>query len=327
MDLMISFQLGLPSNICLENSDTKAPNHLTDADFDEDTAVLPPSRPETEHTRLLWFIVKDRMMPGFNKVCRDALSFREKTQEEILQLDHEIQRMHETIPEVLRTRPMSESWADPPFAVLTRLYVEFIYLKSLLVLHRRYIARGHVHSIQTCVQAGKQLVSQIIGMLNEFAPGGQLHSQRSMLTNFTVNDFCMGIMTLLLVVHLRRKTLLRGHHFPVDAATETELLGLLEQAYRICREKSNQSRDAARVARAIRVVVDRYATSNLTAIDTVTTSNRDSSVWSYPSQSDSTFLLLDQDFTFDQLDPFAFMGNDFDGIDWTVFNAQVQQGA
>jgi hypothetical protein len=41
LDLMVSFQLGLPSSICLEECDTKSPRNLLDSDFDERTEVLP----------------------------------------------------------------------------------------------------------------------------------------------------------------------------------------------------------------------------------------------------------------------------------------------
>lgn len=46
LDLMISFQLGLPErNICLEDSDTRSSSNLLDSDFDTETSILPPSRP------------------------------------------------------------------------------------------------------------------------------------------------------------------------------------------------------------------------------------------------------------------------------------------
>jgi len=108
IDPMISFQPGFPGNICLESCDTKS-------EFDEDTRVLPPSRPENEPTKLIWFVVKGRQMIGVSKVCQDALSFKAKSEVENLQLDHEIRRMWTTIRDVLRTRPHLESIADAPF--------------------------------------------------------------------------------------------------------------------------------------------------------------------------------------------------------------------
>jgi hypothetical protein len=253
VDLMVSFQLGLPSNICLENCDTKSPRNLTDLDFDVDTKVLPPSRPEDEAIGLLWFIVKDRQMDSFYKVCRDALSFHEKSHTEILQLDSEIRRMFTTIPSALRTRPLADSIADPPFLIMTRIYVEFIYLKSLCVFHRKYMTRGNQFSTNSCMEAGQRLVRQFIEIYTEFSPGGRLHGHHWMLTNFTMNDFLLGVMVLCLVVHIHR----RGPQSSVIIPQAEEIiLPLLKQAHAICVEKSSASQDARYVSRAITALLD-----------------------------------------------------------------------
>ncbi|KAF7619647.1 hypothetical protein AFLA_001272 [Aspergillus flavus NRRL3357] len=165
MDIMISFQQGLPSNICLESCDTKSPRNLLDSDFDVDTQVLPESRPETEPTKLLWFIVKDRQITSFSKVCKYMLSFKEQSEADLHRLDEEIRQTYATIPDILRTRPLSESIADPPFLIITRLYIEFICLKNLCVLHRGYMVQGNVNSTKACVEAAKRLVSQFINIL------------------------------------------------------------------------------------------------------------------------------------------------------------------
>jgi hypothetical protein len=243
-DLMISFQLGLPSNITLETCDTKSPRNLLDSDFDVDTQVLPPSRSENEATRLLWFIVKDKQMVSFSKVCKDALSFKKKSDAEIDQLDEEIRQINSTLPEVLRTHPLAESITDTPFLIMTRLYIDFIYLKSLCVLHRRYMARGSAFSTRVCIDAGKKIMSQFIDMYKELAPRGKLCTERWMLNNFIMNDFLLGIMVLCLAVHIRWK---RGaKNTVIDTVTENEVLYLLEQAHAICVEESSICRDARR---------------------------------------------------------------------------------
>jgi hypothetical protein len=160
--------------------------------------------------------------------------------------------MHSTIPDVLRARPLSESIADSPFLIITRLYVEFISLKSLCVLHRRYMARGNVFSTRSCVEAGKSLVSSFIDMYKEFSPGGQLHAERWMLGNFTMNDFLLGVMVLCLVTRWKRGS----QNLAIDTTTEGEVLALLEQSHAICVEKSTTSRDARRVSHAIRLTLN-----------------------------------------------------------------------
>ncbi|TVY29152.1 Fusarisetin A cluster transcription factor [Lachnellula hyalina] len=329
MDVMISFQLGLPSSICLDNCDTKSPRNLLDSDFDEDTKVLPESRPENEPTRLLWFIVKVRVMANFGEVCQDALSFKEKSEAEIVQLDKEIRQTYRTVPEVLRSRPISESITDAPFLIMTRLYIDLIHLKCVCILHRKYMARGNLFSTISCVEAGTKMVSQFLDIYKEFAPGGQLYMERWMLNNFTMNDFLLGVMVLCLVVHTRWK---KGpQNSSIDAATESEVLGLLRQCHTVCVEKSASCRDARRVSYAILLTLNGAKGPKTPAIQTTRASSSDIQPTVGESQAVDPVSLLQpcrvgsvqtDEAAFGLLDPFNFMGSDADNMDWTLFDSQ-----
>jgi hypothetical protein len=253
MDLMVSFMLGLPCNIQLESCDAKPPSNILDSDFDEDSKVLPPSRLESEGTKMLWFTVKERLMVGFDKVCRDALSFKEKSQAEVFQLDKEVREMQTTIPEILRIRPLSESLADDPFFIITRIYLDFIYLKSLCVLHRKYVTEGDGLSMQVCIEAGTKLVTEFLDMYKEFSPGGQLCDVPWMLHNYTMNDFLLGVMVLCFVVHTKLKARTQN---TATMDIDNGLISLLEKSYMVCSEKGAEGRDARRVAGAIRATLD-----------------------------------------------------------------------
>lgn len=326
MDLMISFQLGLPSNICIENCDTRSPRNLLDSDFDTDTKVLPPSRPENEGSRLLWFIVKERQMVSFSKVCKHALSFKVKSEDEILQLDKEIREMHTTIPDVLRTRPVSESIVDSSFLIMTRIYVEFIYLKSLCVLHRKYMTRGNMFSTRCCLEAGTKLVSQFIDIYEEFKPGGQLHMERWMLSSFTMNDFLFGVMVLCLVVHTYRKAGPEGSG--IDSVMEAEILRLLEKSHAICVEKSGSMRDARRASHAVRIILGRLdpvqPPKNTTAQPPQLAHYSNLPQTNEIASLDTQTLLLspwhsyfmENQETFDLLDPLHFLTDDMENVDW-----------
>jgi hypothetical protein len=336
MDLMISFMLGLPSNIKAENCDTKSPRNLLDSDFDENTQVLPPPRSENEPTRLLWFIVKERQMISFGKVCQDALSFREKSETEIIQLDNEVREIHTTIPDVLRVQPISESIADAPFLIMTRIYLEFIHLKTLCVLHRKYMARGNDYSTKTCIEAGTRLVSLFLDAYKEFAPGGQLDTERWMLVNFTMNDFLLGVMVLCLVVHTRWR---RGaQNSAINAETESLVLGLLEQSNPICVEKSTVSRDARRVSHAIRLTLNGAKVPKAQDIDgsqsslplDVTLSNSQSNFGPALDVDPESLMpplwqgyIQGDEAAFGLLDPFNFSGADLENMNWTSFEPQI----
>lgn len=326
MDLMISFQLGLPSNICLENCDTRSPSNLLDSDFDTDTQVLPPSRPLGEVTRLLWFIVKDGQMPSFSMVCKDALSFKEKSDSDILELDKEIREMYATTPDVLVTRPLAESLGDQPFIIMTRIFIEFIYQKSLCVLHRKYMTRGSLASTRCCVESGKRIVTQFLEMYKEFAPGGQLHADRWMLSNFIMNDFLLGVVVLCLVIHINRKNGPQGS--VVNSATEVEIVSRLRQAHVVCMEMSTASRDARRVSRVILAILNGAPSPQATRIASASDLQsqngyaQDANIFPFPPLQENGYA-DEYSLSLGPLDPFNFMAGEFENTDWMMFDPSL----
>ena len=338
MDLMTCFQLGLPSNINLEHCDTRSPRNLLDSDFDEDTITLPISRSENEPSKLLWFIVKERQVVSFSKVCQDALSFKETSDNDIIELDAEIRRMYASVPNILQARPMEESIADEPFLIMTRIYIHFIYLKSLCVLHRKYMARGHDFSTRTCVEAGMKLVHQFIELNEEFAPGGQLHNQRWMLTNFTVNDFLLGNMVLSLAVHSCQKR--STEPSTIDLETRMKVVDLLRQSYSVCLAIAPVSKDALRVSQIIRLTLNRAfakstdltvvsSSQELTAASNSITDTSTSDSAAEPAGSAISILppwqssMPGDDATFGLFDHTEFSSDEFEGIDWMNLDSSL----
>jgi hypothetical protein len=261
VDTMMAFQLGLPSNIHLENCDTRSPRNLLDSDFSPESESLPPSRPESEATQLLWFIVKDRLMPSFSKVCQDALSLRQKSEEDVKVLDEEIRLAHSAVPDVLRVRPISESITDSRFVIMARFYIELLHLKSLCILHRRHMMRGSLYSTQMCVEAGLEIVRMVIDAYKEFSPGGQLYEVRWMFNNYYMSDFLLGVIVLCLYVNMRRQ---RTPNEDLPAAgPRSEIFTLLKQSHAVCVDKSSASRDARKVSLAIHLALKGTGKSSL----------------------------------------------------------------
>lgn len=325
LDLMTSFQLGLPSSICQENCDTRSVRNLSDSDFGPDSQELPPSRSEDQATRLLWFVAKDRQMKSFARVCRDALSHQEKSDLEIQELDREVREMWTTTPEVLRARPLSESIADPPFTIITRIYLQFIYLKSLCVLHRKYMIRGNPYSTMSCLEASKALVSQFVDMYRELAPGGRLYAENWMLGCYTMNDFLLGITVLCLFVHCQSGGSTQG-----SAIITNEVDDLLEQARSICLEKSNISNDARRVARVIRITLNMnrsVATASCRGHLAVPsngaiTASREATVGQSVIEASDDTMYWDED-PFSLLEPFSFMRDGTGDLDWSMLEPPI----
>jgi len=254
-DLMVSFQLGLPNCIHPDSWDTRSPRNLLDTDFDEDTTSLPPSRPESEPTKILYFIVKSRLMAAFGKICQHALSFRESTQAEIMALDAEVRATFSTVPEPLRIRPMSQSFADPPYLIMVRTNCEVLYQKSICVLHRKYMTEGNEYSTRACVDAAIAITRHMVDLHKEFKPGGQLHADRWMLSSFTLNDFLLAAMVLCLALSMWKKRH-PGRDIKDDPAASGQL-EMLKQSYDICLERAQTSTESKRVAEALSVILNK----------------------------------------------------------------------
>ncbi|RYP32438.1 hypothetical protein DL767_005202 [Monosporascus sp. MG133] len=91
-DIVFAFTLGIPPIIRDDECDTDPPGNLYDSDFDENTAVLPPSRPATEPTSTLYLNYKSRLCRLLRRVIRYSMAIHPIPYQEILTLDGEIHR-------------------------------------------------------------------------------------------------------------------------------------------------------------------------------------------------------------------------------------------
>ena len=252
LDLLISFQLGLPSNIQYPTWDTRPPRNLQDSDFDEDTKELPPARPDSESTDLLFYNAKHRLMTVFEKILRHTLSTATNESIDVDQLDSEVRNVYLALPEVLRPRPMADSVVDSPSLTVTRLCVFFIYQKSLCVLHRPYVTRGRVYSIEVCRDAASNILRHFNDTYQEFQPGGQLETERWFMSNITWHDYLLGAVALCLTLCASDQYIAAAHVEP------TEALQLLQRARDVCGEQSVRSKGSGRVQKVVNATLLRF---------------------------------------------------------------------
>ena len=251
MDLLISFQLGLPSNIQFPTWDTRPPRNLQDSDFDEDTIELPPERPVSDCTDILFYIAKHRLMTVFEKILRHNLSTMNKSSD-AGELDTEITAIYSKLPEILRPRPMADSVVDSPSLIVTRLCVFFVYQKCLCVLHRPYVTLGRAYSIQICFDAASNIVRYFIDMYKEFLPGGQLETERWFMSNITWHDYLLAVTALCLVICARSQTMAA-----LDLQS-IETLQLLRRARDVCMEHSSKSKDSEKVQKVVNATLQHF---------------------------------------------------------------------
>ena len=200
-DLLLSFQTGVPAIIHEEECDTEPPRNLLDEDFDEDCNVLPPSRPLTDSTPMVYFYYKSRYVKIFKRIIRHALSLKTPSYEDTMGLDRELNEMHAGIPPSIRIGSSGSILSDPGYMVLSRLYINLLYLQSLCVLHRPYISLSRsnaafAYSRKRCTDAALQTLKYQAELHVASQPGGQFHKDRYMLSSMVFDAFLMAAMII-----------------------------------------------------------------------------------------------------------------------------------
>ncbi len=285
------------------------------------------------------FIVKARLMSNFGRICNHALSFKNSSQAEVMDLDSQVRATYSQVPYTLRIRPMAQSLADPPYLLMVRLNCEFLYQKSLLVLHRKYMTQGFEYSTKACLDAAIAIVNCFADMYKEFQPGGSLFNDRWMLTSFTLNDFLLASMVLCLSLSQWRKK--NPGRLILEDASGTHQLEMLRRCHIICEERAPTSTESRKVANALRAMLVQIepegpasalpqrtsATADANTISTYPhdqlsgTANGDAIMLTPPTPTETPMPQTGADpFASTSLGPFDNFLEDTEHIDWTFLD-------
>ncbi|KAK0288058.1 hypothetical protein LTR35_003532 [Friedmanniomyces endolithicus] len=247
IDVLISFQLGLPSMVKTIQSDTQPPRNLLDRDFGITTTVLPPSRGEHELTPSSY----TRAKLGLTRIFANAAELSHATLEEAKR----------AIPPLLQMPDISELVTDPAEQLMCRFNLDLLYLKTKMVLHRRFVLTplaqlsadeqklGIGRSRKVCVESALRVLQHHHTIYTASQPGGQLESVKWYMGSISTHDFLLAAMLVCLELstHIQPDLYLlvnpSGHRCPIRG----ELIEALEKSQRIWME-SARSRTCGFVA-------------------------------------------------------------------------------
>ena len=272
-DLLISFQFGLPAMIRTDHIDTAPPRNLYDDELHEDMKSLPPSRPNFEATPMSYMISKSKMTFLFGHIVERVASITSPpTYEETMKFDQDLREARATHPPLLQMRSFQDSARDPANLIMQRLGLEMVYLRSLFVLHRRFIARGRdnprfAYSRRTCIDASMELLAHQATLHQESQPGGRLRSVKWYISSLTTHDFLLAAMLVCLdLYHVaeaeRRGRKSSGPTSPItgDLYAEDrgeEMLQAVEHCIIIWESVREHSMEAYKASAALRVMVEK----------------------------------------------------------------------
>ncbi|KAI9824230.1 MAG: hypothetical protein M1832_002037 [Thelocarpon impressellum] len=203
MDVLFSFQIGLPAMIRTSDCDTAFPRNLYDDEFGEAISELPPSRPSSEPTPVSYMRAKATLAFKFGEIIEQINVLGSVSYEGVMKLDQDLRDIRTSLPPHLQLRSMDEMMLDPATLIMQRFSLDLLYLKGQAVLHRKFLTRGRVnpryaHSRRTCVDASMELLRRQITLQQESQPTGRLRSVKWFVSSLTSHDFMLACMVVCL---------------------------------------------------------------------------------------------------------------------------------
>lgn len=255
LDLNIASQAGVPRILQPWQSDVVEPRNLPDEDLDERMAELPPSRPETEPTSMLFMITRYRMAAAFGIISDLATSTMQPSYSQIMKADQGLLDAHKSIPRCYQPRSAADSIHDPPELIMHRIYVASIFRKSQCVLHRRFLQHrrsdpAYAHSRTTCIKAALALLCLQRAVNEDVQPGRPLFAGRWRILTLVNNDFLLGTMIACGELQRRRKEVGTSHD-----STAAELASALATAHTIWSSYGTSWPEASKAADATSIIL------------------------------------------------------------------------
>ncbi|KAL2154138.1 hypothetical protein VTH82DRAFT_2814 [Thermothelomyces myriococcoides] len=198
--------VSLPSMISDHDCDTELPRNIYDEEFGPDTKVLPPSRPNTEHTPVSYMIYKVKLCDLLGTILQATGRVKNPVHyDEILRFDARLRDYKAELPPHLRMQPL-EGCDAPLTLIMARFHLEILYLKIVCLLHRKYIPRArhnprYAHSRRSAIEASLETLRVLATLYRESQPGGLLHPVKWFFTSVATKDFLLPAMVIVLDLH------------------------------------------------------------------------------------------------------------------------------
>lgn len=266
LELLLSFRAGLPPIIHEDDCDTAPPSNLLDTDFDEYCTSLPPSRPLSYPTPMLYCCCKGEQVRFMRRVSRHALSLKTPSYEETMKLDRELHDIHANLPPSVRINPIRSAITDNPITVMSQFSIELLYLRCICVLHRNYLSHDKSntafdYSRRACTEAALQTLKYEADVHFECQPGGVFHNDRWLISNLMIYDFLLAAMIICLDLYESRNKSTTAS--PEELKIQIRKYDALEQARGIWRAGNPLCGDTRHAANVLAAMLSRVPRPNI----------------------------------------------------------------
>ncbi|KAI0859349.1 hypothetical protein F4860DRAFT_504757 [Xylaria cubensis] len=270
VEALMSYEMGFPSMIPSEFCDTDVPRNLDYTDLHIDMVTLPPTRPLSVQTAVRYSIAKHTVMSVLKKIVAHTQSLAVPVHERYkgtTTLHNAIIQAYNGLPEVLKRRDINRSFLDSSGLIVERCTIEILYLKGLIILHRRYISYERQSpesdpSRRACIEAALDLLHRQADVHQACESGGRLYEDRWMFLSLPAHDFLLAAMVICLDLSVSMRS--RG---AIDDSTDyKQLRGREYCALKTSREiwavNSSNSHEAHVATLALDLMIRKVAEDN-----------------------------------------------------------------
>jgi hypothetical protein len=247
LDALTSYQIGLPPMVQDAHCDTKLPRNLFDEDFGPETKQLPPSRPESEITPILYVINKVKLSSCFREIYSRVSLGGSDDYAEITILHQRLVTAHESLSPRLRLSNLQDTVTVTPHLLLRRCTLELLFQKCLCILHRRHMTKSFtqpefVASRSLCVEAAMSILSIQSDMLDEKKYGPILRQSKGVISSLEQTDFILA--ATIICLELSSGNPYPPHTQELSKFTRTDLIEALHLSHRQLAKMKDVSKDS-----------------------------------------------------------------------------------
>ena len=294
LDALTSYQIGLPAMVQDAHCDTKLPRNLFDEDFGPESTQLPPSRPESEITPILYVINKVKLSSCFREIYSRVSLGGSDDYAEIMTLHQRLLTAHEAISPRLRLSHLQDTVTVSPHLLLRRCTLELLFQKCLCILHRRHMTKSFaqpelIMSRTLCVEAAMSILAIQSDMLDEKKYGPILRQSKGLISSLEQSDFILAATIICL-------ELSSGNPYSAPTSehpkfSRTDLLGALHTSHRHLAQMKDVSVDCQQAYEIVSHIIQRLRlkdschASNAAAIGSVIPHSVEADVYTAKGQS------------------------------------------
>ena len=239
--------------------DARTPRNLHDEDFGPDSAFLPPSRPLSEITPILYVVTKAELSAVFRAVYMRVVLGRTDSYDEIMSLHRRLEAAYQSVSPRFRGFSLEDFVTVAPYIMVRRYTLEMLYQKTMCMLHRHYMTLSfrqpeYNFSRLCCVDASMAILSHHTAIFRQMQLGGSYCKNATFVSSLEQADFLLA--SIIICVELSSRS--RSHNprggEVVDKYRQEDLMEALKKAHECLagsRDKSSECRQAFGVLSAM----------------------------------------------------------------------------